>query len=118
MNDCKDRWNTVRLEVEDGVAWITLCYIMTGQTFTGFEAADMGLVNRSVPRAQLRDEVSRLAVVLRQINPMVLSQAKHGFKRCRELTWEQNEDYLYAKVDQGSFRRQSSIRISRITKRK
>ncbi len=31
---------------------------------------------------------------------MVLRYAKHGFKRCRELTWDQNEDYLYAKIDQ------------------
>jgi feruloyl-CoA hydratase/lyase len=30
--------------------------------------------------------------------------AKHGFKRCRELTWEQSEDYLYAKLDQAQFR--------------
>jgi trans-feruloyl-CoA hydratase/vanillin synthase len=33
-------------------------------------------------------------------NPVVLRAAKNGFKRCRELTWEQSEDYLYAKVDQ------------------
>jgi trans-feruloyl-CoA hydratase/vanillin synthase len=33
-------------------------------------------------------------------NPVVLRAAKHGFKRCRELTWEQNEDYLFAKLDQ------------------
>ncbi len=25
---------------------------------------------------------------------------RSAFKRCRELTWEQNEDYLYAKLDQ------------------
>ena len=42
------------------------------------------------------------AVVMRLLekNPVVLRAAKHGFKRCRELTWEQNEDYLYAKLDQ------------------
>jgi trans-feruloyl-CoA hydratase/vanillin synthase len=34
----------------------------------------------------------------------VLRNAKHGFKRCRELTWEQNEDYLYAKLDQANHR--------------
>ena len=28
---------------------------MTGDTFTGVEAADMGLVNSSVPLAELRD---------------------------------------------------------------
>lgn len=81
-----------------------LYYIMSGQTFTGQEAADMGLVNRSVPRSELRAEVTRLAVELKKKNPTVLRHAKHGFKRCRELTWEQNEDYLYAKVDQSSLR--------------
>ena len=81
-----------------------LYYIMTGKTFTGVEAARMGLVNSSVPRAQLRDEVNALAASLLEKNPVVLRIAKHGFKRCRELTWEQNEDYLYAKVDQSNHR--------------
>lgn len=81
-----------------------LHYIMTGDTFTGVEAAQMGLVNKSVPRAQLRDEVKALAAKLLEKNPVVLRFAKHGFKRCRELTWEQGEDYLYAKVDQSNHR--------------
>jgi trans-feruloyl-CoA hydratase/vanillin synthase len=81
-----------------------LYYIMTGDTFTGPEAAQMGLVNKSVPRAQLRDEVVALAAKLLDKNPVVIRNAKHGFKRCRELTWEQNEDYLYAKLDQASHR--------------
>lgn len=77
-----------------------LYYVMTGDTFTGQEAAQMGLVNKSVPRAQLRDATIELAGKLLNKNPVILRQAKHGFKRCREFTWEQNEDYLYAKVDQ------------------
>ncbi len=81
-----------------------LYYIMTGETFTGAQAAQMGLVNRSVPRAQLRDAVRALAAKLLDKNPVVLRNAKHGFKRCRELTWEQNEDYLYAKLDQAQLR--------------
>jgi trans-feruloyl-CoA hydratase/vanillin synthase len=81
-----------------------LYYVMTGKTFTGPEAAAMGLVNASVPRAQLREEVKSLAATLLEKNPVVLRFAKHGFKRCRELTWEQNEDYLYAKVDQSNHR--------------
>ncbi|AWN15304.1 p-hydroxycinnamoyl CoA hydratase/lyase [Salinisphaera sp. LB1] len=81
-----------------------LYYIMTGETFTGTEAAAMGLVNRSVPIGQLRDAVTELAGLLVDKNPVALRYAKTGFKRCRELTWEQNEDYLYAKIDQSSHR--------------
>ena len=77
-----------------------LYYVMTGDTWNGVEAAAMGLVNRSVPLQQLRAAVIALAGKLMDKNPVVLRAAKHGFKRCRELTWEQNEDYLYAKVDQ------------------
>ncbi|MCP3726102.1 MULTISPECIES: p-hydroxycinnamoyl CoA hydratase/lyase [Paraburkholderia] len=81
-----------------------LYYIMTGDTFTGQQAAKMGLVNKSVPLAQLREEVLALAAKLLDKNPVVLRNAKHGFKRSRELTWEQNEDYLYAKLDQANHR--------------
>jgi feruloyl-CoA hydratase/lyase len=79
-------------------------YIMTGETFTGVQAAEMGLVNRAVPLAQLRDETIALARKLAAKNSVVLRAAKHGFKRCRELTWEQSEDYLYAKLDQAQLR--------------
>jgi len=81
-----------------------LHYIMTGDTFTGQEAAQMGLINKSVPREQLRAEVVKLAENLLQKNPVVLRYAKIGFKRCRELNWDQNEDYLYAKTDQSNYR--------------
>ncbi|MET3116858.1 trans-feruloyl-CoA hydratase/vanillin synthase [Undibacterium sp. GrIS 1.8] len=81
-----------------------LHYIMTGDTFTGKQAAEMGLVNKSVPRAELREAVIELAQKLLAKNPVVLRFAKQGFKRCRELNWEQNEDYLYAKVDQSNHR--------------
>ena len=79
-------------------------YIMTGDTFTGGQAAEMGLVNRAVPLEKLREETVVLARKLMEKNPVVLRAAKHGFKRCRELTWEQNEDYLYAKADQAQLR--------------
>ena len=81
-----------------------LYYIMTGETFTGPQAAAMGLVNKSVPRERLRAETEALAKKLLEKNPVVLRTAKNGFKRCRELTWEQSEDYLYAKVDQAQLR--------------
>lgn len=82
----------------------SLYYIMTGKTFDGRKAAQMGLVNRSVPLAELHDAVLELAADLLDKNPVVLRAAKNGFKRCRELTWEQSEDYLYAKLDQAQLR--------------
>ena len=82
----------------------SLYYIMTGKTFGGQKAAQMGLVNKSVPLEQLRDEVVLLCQDLLDKNPVVLRAAKIGFKRCRELTWEQSEDYLYAKLDQAQLR--------------
>jgi feruloyl-CoA hydratase/lyase len=79
-------------------------YIMTGATFTGIEAAAMGLINRAVPLERLREETTILANTLAEKNPVVLRAAKIGFKRCRELTWDQSEDYLYAKLDQALHR--------------
>ena len=46
-------------------------------------AAEMGLVNASVPLAELRDEVEALARELLAKNPVVLRAAKLGFKHCR-----------------------------------
>ena len=74
--------------------------IMTGDTFTGAQAAEWGLVNKAVPLEKLREETIALAAKLLNKNPVVLRAAKNGFKISRELTWEQNEEYLYAKVDQ------------------
>ncbi|MET0388629.1 MAG: p-hydroxycinnamoyl CoA hydratase/lyase [Polyangiales bacterium] len=80
-----------------------LYYVMTGETFDGKRAAEIGLVNSAVPRAQLRDEVKRLADKLKEKNPVVLRAAKVGFKLARDMSWEQSEDYLYAKLEQSQF---------------
>ena len=80
-----------------------LLYIMTGRTFDGRQAAEMGLVNTSVPLASLRAEVESLARELLDKNPVVLRAAKLGFKHCRAMSWEQAEDYLYAKLEQSQF---------------
>ena len=80
-----------------------LLYVMTGRTFDGRRAAEMGLVNASVPLAQLRDEVEALARELLDKNPIVLRAAKLGYKHCQSMSWEQAEDYLYAKLEQSQF---------------
>jgi trans-feruloyl-CoA hydratase/vanillin synthase len=81
-----------------------LLYVMTGRTFDGRRAAELGLVNLSVPRAQLRAEVEALARELLEKNPVVLQAAKLGFKHAQAMGWDTAEDYLYAKLDQSQFR--------------
>ena len=80
-----------------------LYYIMTGATFDGKRAAEMGLVNFSVPLAELRTVVTELADTLKAKNPVVLRAAKQGFRVSRLMPWDQAEDYLYAKLEQSQF---------------
>src|SRR3954447_17281607 len=80
-----------------------LLYVMTGRTFDGRRAAEMGLVNASVPREELRAEVEELARELLGKSPAVLRAAKVGFKVALGMSWEQAEDYFYAKLDQSTF---------------
>jgi feruloyl-CoA hydratase/lyase len=80
-----------------------MLYIMTGRTFGGQQAAQMGLVNESVPLTELRPTVTALADELKDKNPVVLRAAKLGFRHCLEMSWDAAEDYLYAKLEQSQF---------------
>jgi feruloyl-CoA hydratase/lyase len=81
----------------------TMYYIMTGETFDGRKAAALGLVNEAVPRPELRARVEQLARTLIEKNPMALRIAKHAARRVRDMSWEDAEDYLFAKLDQLRF---------------
>jgi trans-feruloyl-CoA hydratase/vanillin synthase len=78
----------------------SLYYIMTGEPFGGQVAASIGLVNESVPLADLRARTRALAQVLLEKNPTVLRSAKHAFKRVRDMDWDLSEEYLAAKAEQ------------------
>jgi len=79
-------------------------YIMTGETFTGSEAAAMKLVNKAVPAGELKDATRKLAKTLMEKNPFVLRQAKTAARMSRDLTWDQAAEYLMAKSDQTELR--------------
>lgn len=81
----------------------SLYYIMTGENFSGQKAREMGLVNESVPLADLETRVRSICASLLEKNPVVLKAAKDTFKRVRNMPFEQADDYIYAKLEQMLF---------------
>lgn len=77
-----------------------LWFIMTGDTFDGRRAAEMRLVNEAVPGDQLRRRTVEVATKLASLSTEVLYGAKVGYKKARLMSWDEAEDYLYAKLDQ------------------
>ena len=80
------------LSLRDG-----LYHAMTGDPFDGKKAAEMRLVNFSVPADQLRDETVKLAKKLMEKNPWALRATKQAYKLVRGMDYSQAEDYLAAK---------------------
>jgi trans-feruloyl-CoA hydratase/vanillin synthase len=77
-----------------------LYYIMTGETFDGRKAAAMNLVNEAVPLKDLRARTKQLAETLMGKNPTVLRAAKTAYRRVRDMSYDDANDYLMAKNDQ------------------
>ena len=75
-------------------------YIMTGETFDGKKAAEIGLINEAVPKAKLEARTRELCKVLLSKNPTTLRYARLAYKNCRYMGWEESADYLTAKNDQ------------------
>jgi trans-feruloyl-CoA hydratase/vanillin synthase len=78
-------------------------YVMTGETFTGKEAAAMHVVNESVPRAKLRERTRELAQILLGKNPAVLRAAKQAVRHVVGMPWEASDEYLMAKGHQARY---------------
>jgi trans-feruloyl-CoA hydratase/vanillin synthase len=74
-------------------------YAMTGDTFNGKEAKAMGFINKSVPKAKLREETVALAKKLMEKAPTVLQYTKEGIRAVRFMNEPQAADYLNAKSD-------------------
>jgi trans-feruloyl-CoA hydratase/vanillin synthase len=75
-------------------------YALTGDTFTGKEAAAMGLVKFAVPRAELKPKTRELAQKLLTKNRAAIRAIKQAYRKMSEMSWEASEDYLMAKLDQ------------------
>jgi len=88
-------WNVVQMmNFRDA-----MYYAMTGDTFNGKEAKQMGFVNMSVPKAKLREETVKLAKKLMEKAPTVLQYTKEGIRAVRFMNEPQAADYLNAKSD-------------------
>jgi trans-feruloyl-CoA hydratase/vanillin synthase len=79
-------------------------YIMTGETFDGRKAEQIGLVNFAAPKDQLEARVRTLAETLMKKNPNVLRACKVGYHYVRDMPWDMAAEYLAAKSDQTKYR--------------
>ncbi|MGB0576977.1 MAG: p-hydroxycinnamoyl CoA hydratase/lyase [Alphaproteobacteria bacterium] len=80
----------------------SLFYAMTGRTFDGKKAVDMGIVNLAVPADKLREETLALARELLEKSPAVLAFTKQAVKAVQGMDMNMAYEYLGAK--QGALR--------------
>lgn len=64
----------------------TMELLLTGETISAAEAAEIGLVTRSVPRKELDDEVDSLVDTLVNKNPRIAAKVKEGIYTSLELS--------------------------------
>ena len=88
-------WNIAQtLNFRDG-----MYYALTGDTFDGRKAKDIGFVNFSFPKPKLREETVRLAHKLMEKSPAVLRYTKEALRAVRFMNEPQASDYLSAQSD-------------------
>ena len=81
-----------------------LYYILTGETFDGRTAEDIGLVNFAVPKDQLVAKTTAIAKKLIEKNPHVLRSCKTAYHYTRDMSWDAAAEYLASKNDQTAYR--------------
>jgi trans-feruloyl-CoA hydratase/vanillin synthase len=69
-------------------------HALTGEHIGGRKAAEWGLVNESVPLAELKARVKDVANILLEKNPVTMKAAKDAMRRVVEMTYDNAEDYL------------------------
>jgi len=79
-------------------------YILTGDTFDGKRAAEIGFVTYSVPKEKLQDEVDKLVAKLCQKDALALRACKEAYRDSLLIPdYEAALAYSTAKSDQLSF---------------
>jgi trans-feruloyl-CoA hydratase/vanillin synthase len=83
---------------------------MTGRTFGGERAAEIGLVNAAYPLSDLKKEVMAVAREIAQKDADALTACKDGYRFSLEMTTEAALNYAAAKSDQLTLRQKDSWR--------
>lgn len=76
-----------------------LYYALTGDSFDGRKAKEIGFINFSVPRAKLRAATIELAKKMMAKNPAAVRYTKEAIRAVRFMNEPQAHDYLIAKGD-------------------
>ena len=74
-------------------------YAISGDTFTGKEAEKIRFVNKSVPKAKLKAETTKLAKKMMKKNPVAVRYTKEAIRAVKQMSVDQAGDYLNAKSD-------------------
>lgn len=78
-------------------------HAMMGENIDGRTAAEWGLVNESLPLAQLQTRVETVAQTLLKKNPVALKATKDALRRVSEMTYDNAEDYLIRAQEAANF---------------
>jgi trans-feruloyl-CoA hydratase/vanillin synthase len=81
-----------------------LYYAVTGEQFTGEQAAQLKFINRAVAPAALKDETLVLAKRLEAKSPAAVRYTKECIRSVRSMNYHQALDYLNCKSDALRFR--------------
>ncbi|UFN51542.1 p-hydroxycinnamoyl CoA hydratase/lyase (plasmid) [Roseomonas sp. OT10] len=74
-----------------------LWYGMTGRPFDGKTAAQIGLINLAVPRAELLETTMQVARELASKDPHAMKATKDGYRMSLEMSWDAACSYSFAK---------------------